>query len=982
MWFGTWDGLNRFDGYHFTVYKAQGAGGIPVNNRVTCIYEDSLQNLWWSTYDAHYYYLDASRQGIHPTTREQVPGEFFLQQSLSQLLTRQDENDIVWQATEEPGIRRMRDGEWRTLTPKIDPRYAGRLRKNFILLRDEKGRTWVNPTGGGFGYYDAQRDEIVFPIPGITNMIHAAYFDRSGQLWLSTYDQGVECIAAEQQPYTLHSIHENGHSGEVRAFLEDEDGQLHTYFHSPQSIYVARDTRYGRLLGTKGRGIEDEQGRQRFPGLQLSDPDVYDILEGEDGTLYVATYGGGVDIITHPTSAQARVRVINKDLCVRELCMIGRNLWAATTSGILRINLSNPSEPISELIAGGDVRSLYQQGNRLWMGTFGSGLCYIDTDSIPYTIHPYSTHSGIIMSMVGNGDTLWIAGEKGITQQDLRTGLYIYHDVLEERSAYFTEAKAIHTSDGEVLFGYTDGYCSFTPEGDDLVFTYPPIKITHCECQGEAIPLTDMQIPYNSNLDIEYAALEYSGPNKIQFAYMMEGLEKTWHYVHNQHSVNYTHLRPGRYTFRVRCTNRDGRWSDQEAQLPIHVLTPLYRSWWAILLYILVAVGILVVTILILRTQAHLREEIRVEQKLTDLKMTFFTNFRHELRTPLTLVTGPIDNILNKEQLSNSVRQQLEIVQNNGRELTQLINRLLSFRENENDNDNDNHDDNDNHNNNHGGNDKSEKKRTELHPMDIKFKQVGHTELPKILVVDDNEDMRRYLETILSSDFHVFTAEGGQEAIRVANSKHPELVVSALLMPNMDGVELLKRLKASKNHSFVPVILLTAKTTPEERMRALEAGVDDYMTKPFEPEFLCARIHNLIAQRRKLESIYRERLFNMEPQKLVKDEPDAKFLTRLMQFMEKEMDNSELTVDQMVEHIGMGRTVFFKRLKAVTGLSPVEFIREVRVKRAAQLLQTGAYNVSEVTYMVGMSDSRYFSKCFKLKYGMTPTEWKAKMNEE
>ena len=148
------------------------------------------------------------------------------------------------------------------------------------------------------------------------------------------------------------------------------------------------------------------------------------------------------------------------------------------------------------------------------------------------------------------------------------------------------------------------------------------------------------------------------------------------------------------------------------------------------------------------------------------------------------------------------------------------------------------------------------------------------------------------------------------------------------------------------------------------------------VTKPFSPLYLEARVENILTQRKRLQERYRKELLDLTPQKKEQASPEETFLAKLLDFMERNMDNNELMIDDMVSEMALGRTVFFNKLKSLTGLSPVEFVREVRVKRAAQLLETGQYNITEITYMVGMNDSRYFSKCFKAMYGMTPTEYK------
>ena len=245
-----------------------------------------------------------------------------------------------------------------------------------------------------------------------------------------------------------------------------------------------------------------------------------------------------------------------------------------------------------------------------------------------------------------------------------------------------------------------------------------------------------------------------------------------------------------------------------------------------------------------------------------------------------------------------------------------------------------------------------------------------------ILVVDDNQDMRQFLTGILSKDYNVETAEDGEKAKHIIRTKQIDLIITDLMMPKVDGLELTQYIKNNSDLNYIPVILLTAKTAIESRLHALQKGADDYVTKPFEPEYLRARVHNIIAQRKQLESSYRQRLLRLETQKNDKDIPGDTFLAKLLDVMDKEMDNNTLTVDGLVDEMGMGRTVFFNKLKTMTGMSPVEFMREIRIKKAAQLLEENQYNVTEVTYMVGMNDSRYFSKCFKNTYGVTPSEYR------
>ena len=176
-----------------------------------------------------------------------------------------------------------------------------------------------------------------------------------------------------------------------------------------------------------------------------------------------------------------------------------------------------------------------------------------------------------------------------------------------------------------------------------------------------------------------------------------------------------------------------------------------------------------------------------------------------------------------------------------------------------------------------------------------------------VLVVDDNEDMRTFLGNILSSDYRVRKAADGVEALTDIEQEIPDVIITDLMMPNMDGLELTKQVKQSADLTHVPIILLSAKSAIESRLQAMQEGADDYVTKPFEPEYLRARVKNLIKQRQILETSYRQRLMRLDPQKTDDELKGDSFLAKLLNIMDKQMDNNALTVDELVDDMGMGR---------------------------------------------------------------------------
>ena len=258
-----------------------------------------------------------------------------------------------------------------------------------------------------------------------------------------------------------------------------------------------------------------------------------------------------------------------------------------------------------------------------------------------------------------------------------------------------------------------------------------------------------------------------------------------------------------------------------------------------------------------------------------------------------------------------------------------------------------------------------------------------------ILIVEDNVELRNFLSDVLSESYRIIAATNGQEGLDQAREYIPDLIISDIMMPVMDGLDMVKSIKENREICHIPIILLSAKSSLDDRISGLEQGIDDYITKPFSATYLKTRIKSLLHQRKELQEIYwkawSEKLNNTQEttleEKLTPSQPqiisyDEQFMQQVMQVMEEQMENSELTVDEFAQLLNLGRSAFYQKLKSIIGLSPVDFIREIRIKRAVQLIDSGEYNFSQVAYMTGFNDPKYFGKCFKRRMGMTPSEYK------
>lgn len=243
-----------------------------------------------------------------------------------------------------------------------------------------------------------------------------------------------------------------------------------------------------------------------------------------------------------------------------------------------------------------------------------------------------------------------------------------------------------------------------------------------------------------------------------------------------------------------------------------------------------------------------------------------------------------------------------------------------------------------------------------------------------ILIVEDNTAIQESLKEILSNEYVILQAFNGEEGLKTASEKFPDLIISDVMMPVMDGIEFVKKLKLNTFTSHIPIIILTARTTIQNTMEGFETGADDYVAKPYDEELLKARISNLLNNRKLIrEKFISDNLLN--PKELAISSPDQLFLQRLYESLEPKLESTDLKAEVIAKEIGMSHSVMYKKIKALTGLSYVEFIRDYRLSIAKQLIEDLGYSVSDTCYKVGYSDRKYFSKLFKEKFKKNPSEF-------
>ena len=375
------------------------------------------------------------------------------------------------------------------------------------------------------------------------------------------------------------------------------------------------------------------------------------------------------------------------------------------------------------------------------------------------------------------------------------------------------------------------------------------------------------------------------------------------------------------------------------------------------------------------------RRANRRMRELNDEQTRFFTNASHQLRTPLTLIAGPINQLAEGK---GDKQQLIDIIQRNVGQLQRLISDVLLFRRE----------------NRATVDDTTATTNEQLMTSRKSVQDCRHDilvnnnadELATVLIVDDNADMRAYLRTLLLDRYYIIEAADGQSGLKLAVESVPDIVVSDVMMPVMDGLTFCTRLKQHEATSHIPVLLLTARSSEQQYIEGLQTGADMYMTKPFSAELLLANIASLLANRQKLRQLFKTQNSSSElptilalasgksrAQHSTSISPDRRFLDAFLKAMDKHMSNTNLKIEVIGDEIGLSRVQLYRKVKALTGMTPIEILRETRLKRAIQLLKTTDKTVSEIANEVGFATPGYFSSCFKKQYDKYPTDVREEM---
>lgn len=1039
--------------------------------------------------------------------------------------------------------------------------------ERFHIVEDNHGLIWISTYGKGLFVFNQNLTQSQHFVadklgesPIASNYLLGIIADRHDGVWVSSEYGGVSHIQVMDKG--VERIYPNGEgnmdfSNVVRMVKKMNDGtvmvgtragSLYHYSadmsqvlgksHFDSNVYGIVQMPNGETwIGTRGKGIYGAKG------LDFKDRNVFCMASDAKHRMWIGTFGKGLSLVM-PRKDGYEVKTFFADsVGLNEVrCMVIDKhgvLWCGTSGGLIRIptdEFVKDASRYNAYVRDYEIRDvLVDRQGRLWLSASGDGLVQVEPgegEAEP-KFHVFNTSNGLVNNLVQSvvdtpDGNLWISTQQGVTAWNARKKSFEnYMFSRNPMGNVYNENSAVCLDDGRVVLGGNYGLTIIQPSRlshvsglTDVVFTSYPYS--------DEITLTYEQRSPN----IHFSTLDYSDVRNVKYTYRLEGFDQAWSKPSSTPWAAYQKLPAGKYVLHVKACTSDGTWG-KESTLVIRVKPPFYLTSWAIMIYVLLVLGVIILVVKFVHDKNVLRNRIRLEQELTRYKLVFFTNIAHEFRTPLTLMQGSLEKekrIMKANRWQTELEKTIRVMDKSVQRMLRLIDQLLEFRKMQ------------------AGKLKlslqetdavmfvkgicrmfddaaeskeiaysfessepsramfldqqmidkvvfnllsnafkytpakgsisvslsftdvmtirvadtgvgiPQEKRAQLfsrfmqssytgesfgiglhlthelvrtHHGEITYQEnegggsvfvvtiplqkdcyeasdflvkdspILKAELAKerdeqeekttdavpsapsaplnrrtILLIEDDNDVREFLLSELESCFDLKVASDGKAGIAMAKELDVDLIVSDVMMPGMNGFELTKRLKNSFETSHIPIILLTALSTDENVLEGTESGADAYITKPFSPQLLMARILQLLNQR----EILRQK-FGKEPQEIrsamLSNEQDSLFVKRLDSIVYSRLGEQDLSVDKVAGLLHLGRTIFYKKVRGTTGYTPNEYIRVIRLRKAAELLKEGEKNVSEVAYAVGFDNPYYFSKCFKEQFGMPPSQYRS-----
>lgn len=1070
-------------------------------------------------------------------------------------------------------------------------------RKRISVSKSISGDLYISTTGNGIFVYHPTTKLMEHIGPNniktglMNNVVNQVFCDRNGIIWATSEYGGIYKITHYTQHATTilpNSPAQGIRANSIREIAIDKRGRIlfstksHQLFNFDEvtnlctpigkydkDIYAYFvDSRNRVWIGTKGDGFYvDDKNYRRDKQSWLWSDEIYDIVEDKRGRVWLATFGGGVvmaetrkdgtlsfQCFRNGNEGHDRVHKLLVDAqgwlwiaCNEGIQVVNSNRSQIRPGDFINYNMSNGRLPEDEVIA-----LMSDSKHRIWIGSFGKG---VGVTPLPTDYHhirfkwtsrvnglPNDNVRSLIEDYKGN---VWVGTEQGVARISGNDAMVTSYENLSDDiiGNVYSDNSVIRLSNGDLLFGTSKGLMRMTPQQDHRPGPTMP-RITDVLVNGQSMTLADSMISVKETPEGKEITLSYhqntltfcfsnmNFAHKALYVYRLEGVDGQWSEPISENSVVYSNLRPGTYRFAVRALVGNGQWIDGK-KLTLRIEQPWWNSWWmrTISLLFLLTIGVIMLKMIL--NNLELREDVRVEKRLTEFRLDFFTHIAHEFRTPVAIIEGAAESVEAADSLYHA-KSAIKTIRRGSNRLLRLVNSLLQFRKvstgqmrlqvEEADVIEDlqrlyldfrpmaetkrlnlvftpftrhfltvfdrekietivynllsnaikytpehgrvtvyvRHDEvceqlsvivEDNGAGIHGEQAMGLFKpfmhghisqggmgiglymayqlakthhgdlqyrladggqgsvftlsvptgRNAYSPNDYRLAILAEDSLPattdiqamtvapeslnnvNVFIVEDDADLLAQLTQLMSVYFSIRPFSNGQEAFEAAVADKPALIISDVMLPGMSGFEMTSKLKGNAETTSIKIVLLTALSTEDSRLKGIEAAADDYFVKPCPFRLLLARCFKLIEQAQTEQKLHLAASNPVDagtshtvahtPDKLVVSIVDKNYMDKVTTIVSQHMSDPNFNVEQLIEHLGQGRTATFARIRELFDMTPNEYIREMRLQMAAKLLLEGELNVSEVAMAVGINDASYFNRRFKLRFGVPASKY-------
>ncbi len=1178
MWVGAKSGLHKFDPVSrkmLDMPDAINSSKLSQKTRVIVIRQSNNGDMWFGSETSGVFRFNPSKNTLINYTVKEGCSNCLVSDWIKDMLVF-DEN-TMWFATQN-GISQL-DIKNEVFTTYVhDATDNSTLSDNIVrsLMKDRASCVWVGTFSGriDFFYQGNSNFTNIGEAVGTKGLLHplvnAMVEDSDGGLWVGTSNGGLTHVDRGMNSYAHYSVKSpaNGRvANGIKSLAVDKNN---LWIGTLEGLSIMRKT-----SGTISHF--DIPGRGR-----LGEKIIHAILPEDDGA-WLGTNGGGLKFFRDGQTVlsffnDGGVEWLADNFVTALIKDASGNLWIGTQNGISCYDtkqkvftnlLYRRGKETPGQISHSHVTDFFLDSNqRMWVGT-ESGLNYFDLKSRQfYAITDLlGLPDNFIHAITEDADhNLWFSTDYGIVKlsfkrfrvpfnsEDFQFTRYKLSDGLP--SNQFSNSCGLTLQTKELAFGGLNGISIFNPDKILTNTNTPTIAVTEILINNKSLAIgkgspieksptsiDEIILDYDHGLlSFKFAALNYINPEKSEYAMKLVGLRgnEEWQQIGNQRLVNFTNLPPGDYSFQVKASNDNQLWSEQIREVKLIVLPPWWRTWWAYVIYTLIAAIVILVILGLWDYRRRMRADLQLEhlqnerqRELHQLKMDFFTHISHEIRTPLTLILGPVEKLIDNYSGESFASKHLHLIRNNALLLMKLVTELMDFRKAE-----EGHmklyisqydivpfckkifdyfeglaadknisytfqsneksiamyidpnqlekvifnllsnafkftpnnrritlnikdridwvdidvidngkgiskvdqehlfqnffqsDDPKGKNIGSGVGLAFSKIIVELHKGVLHFKSkevtneapgdttftislkkgkdhfdqnqiisrstskdevdpISYTlpgDLPgldpelarrsTILIAEDNDDVRLFLADTLKPNYNVLEFTNGSDALLAMERDIPDLIISDVVMPDMNGLALCRSVKSAENTNHIPFILLTARSSVWHQVEGLAIGADAYISKPFNSKVLELTIKNLLTAKQIMREKFSQQLV-LQPTgtPLASDSPEEKFIAKLMSIIESNIGDPEFDVDVLVSEIAMSRSVLYKKVQTLTNYSIADLIKEMRLKKAAELLKNNSVSIADVAFSVGFNDRKYFSKEFRKRFKISPSEY-------